>query len=496
MEPVIRTRFPVARSVGTQEVSKIFADWISLNRNFNLNFPNKETIIKQLINDEYLLKETNSGLIEKTTAVSGGQENLAICFAHPISEGRDIFYTKLGFYNNKNGNAEIGVSLEKTSTHRFSNQIEIRKPVLITKLIENLPMHHDSGIPIQISPHLPQQEDAPFVADYFIGAIGNILPILYVSRTHENNATLIDPLFLASKASGLAHVFVEPNQQFGREIAKNFGIPVSYDGAIKLYWPTLKTQGGYLWTKKLFNEQDFNQEEITSEIVSYIASRTRGMPMGNCSDSIIKNIYARNKLGKRISEMQKQGTEGQAMIQLYEQEIQRLEETTQRQEFQVEELSEKLTSTETDNQVLRESLRTIGQHRLEHRVDANIASNEGILSAINSYLTNTNIMVSPYQKERLQSFLNANTQTLNRAQNEQEEEQEEIARAFKSYNGLNAHCRQMLQKFGYDFSEEGPHYKVFKKDLPGITMTVAKTPSDHRSGENIVRDFRATFWRI
>ena len=44
--------------------------------------------------------------------------------------------------------------------------------------------------------------------------------------------------------------------------------------------------------------------------------------------------------------------------------------------------------------------------------------------------------------------------------------------------------RQELLNLGFEITEEGKHYKLTYRDDPRYIVTIGKTPSDNRSGNN------------
>ena len=65
-----------------------------------------------------------------------------------------------------------------------------------------------------------------------------------------------------------------------------------------------------------------------------------------------------------------------------------------------------------------------------------------------------------------------------------EKMEREIKRLFKGYNGMTSSIKRGLQSLGFTISEEGKHYKLKLGDDSRYMVTVSKTPSDHREGEN------------
>lgn len=62
---------------------------------------------------------------------------------------------------------------------------------------------------------------------------------------------------------------------------------------------------------------------------------------------------------------------------------------------------------------------------------------------------------------------------------------EEIKRIFNGYKNISSSMKQQLEELGFQFADAGKHYKVLYGGDTRYHFTLAKTPSDNRSGMNI-----------
>lgn len=65
-----------------------------------------------------------------------------------------------------------------------------------------------------------------------------------------------------------------------------------------------------------------------------------------------------------------------------------------------------------------------------------------------------------------------------------EERKQRIKAIFKGYRNLTGAMRQELQSLGFEITEAGKHYKITYRGDQRYMVTVGKTPSDNRSGNN------------
>ncbi len=66
-------------------------------------------------------------------------------------------------------------------------------------------------------------------------------------------------------------------------------------------------------------------------------------------------------------------------------------------------------------------------------------------------------------------------------------EKMEIKNMFKGYKRVTTTMLKTLEGYGLVVNGQGKHYKVYRIDNIGGFVTLAKTPSDNRSGLNISR---------
>ena len=65
-----------------------------------------------------------------------------------------------------------------------------------------------------------------------------------------------------------------------------------------------------------------------------------------------------------------------------------------------------------------------------------------------------------------------------------EERKQRVKSLFKGYKNLTGAMRQELLSLGFEITEEGKHYKITYREDPRYMVTIGKTPSDSRSGNN------------
>jgi len=65
-----------------------------------------------------------------------------------------------------------------------------------------------------------------------------------------------------------------------------------------------------------------------------------------------------------------------------------------------------------------------------------------------------------------------------------DERKQRVKNLFKGYKSLTGSMRQELQSMGFEITEAGKHYKLTYRGDSRYMVTIGKTPSDNRSGNN------------
>jgi hypothetical protein len=510
MEPILRVKFPVSAEVTPVRVLDIAGDWLAGNRHLQVGFRKQKLdeivmAVKDTSQPAFCFLE-NEFLIERILTSGQDKHYLAFSFGHPLPEEGDLIVTRLGFAKDSDRKSNLAVSLEKSSVARVSHNIGVRKPILVNQLIERLPKHFDGEIPISKQPLDLIEEDAEIIATSLKGKAGNVLPIVYVSRSRRSNLPLTDPVQLASRLAGMAHVFVEPDYTFNLRIEEIIGTKdySCFNGAVRVYWPGIKSpKYNWVWIPDFFeNSANFKRDPV-QEILTYIADRTKGMYLGTCDVRSIIFIQSRNNLETkraalegRVREVEASGAKKDETMRLYDEVIAEGDKAQAELTARVEQLTRQVGDLTTENAFLQENVAQIDSYKKEKQVDNQLASNPDVLLSLDRLLE-VSPSLSPSIKNRIQAVLTKYNEQLEDAKQKREQEQTDIRAAFLSYRTMNSHCTQTLREWGFEYTDEGKHYKVFRKGSnPDVCVTVSKTCSDGRAGQRIVNDFERVFWNL
>jgi len=519
MEPIIKTRFPISKKATKEQVLEIAGNWLQKNRNFRNSFPNQSTLDNLMQEPNFKEKGDQNTRLQKISVDDQGVAYTTLSFEHQGVDLNEFWRTRFSLKQDpENEESEVAIVLEHGSPSSFQKQIRPRKPILIDLLIDGLPSTRDGWIPLLTVPHELVDGDQMPVADFINGIhTQNFLPILYVSRCNSTENPCVDPTILAKKIAGLAHVVIEPNSNFSREIKEmlNSKEMACYDGGVRLYWPRITDpRANKLWTKGFFELDEKmlrGEKDHISVIINHIGARTRGLTPNECSYDFILNLSRRIAINEKLRKIQKehqtkeqehetkeQGYE--EMTKLYEDSIRDLEGEKTHLESQVERLTHETATLGDDLEIAQMNLQSVERHRQESRQElTDCGANKGeALLALRTYMQTQPQSMSTYHTEKIAQLLKEEKECIAKTEKRIQRAISEIANAFSTYSRMSPAQTSILKKHGFTHRDDGEHYKIVKKGPnENLSVVLAKTPSDtQRSGKNFIRDMKKTFFSI
>jgi hypothetical protein len=355
---------------------------------------------------------------------------------------------------------------------------------------------------------MPQDGDEAFVAD-IINCSGtqNVLPVVYLSCSNSSRKPVLDADILAKKLGGVAHVIVEPNTHFSRELKEQLKLKEAacYDGGIRVYWPKVSNPRlNRLWFREVLesaNQGSFRGRDFTEEIAAYVLSRMKSMELGDCSFQRISFYSGMQRIKASLQKFKKEETSHNELSAIYdsitkqnEQEIIRLNGVNGHLEKTIRTMADEMETLRDDYEAAQLNLREIRASTSGSDAPKE-ASGDDILIALKAFVEKNE--PSPYYAGVIRNFLNVRAKQLEQALKTANAAVVEIGNAFNGYTRLNAHQVKVLSKYGFYYTEDGAHYKIMKTGFnPDIFVTLAKTPGDYRSGRNFITDMTATFFRV
>ncbi len=350
--------------------------------------------------------------------------------------------------------------------------LEVKKPLIIIRLIDRFGGGTDGDVPIALVPIvLEESELGVEIAKAVINANNTCaLPIVYVSANQANKHTVI-PERLTRKLCGMAHIVVEPSRAFSHRLRREVGSRNVYGGVVGIYWP--KGTGVTIFRRESKEIKDFEQEifETVCEALALL------IPPRKCSWEEVIHVKNRNA----IELMKREGinaAEANEIVALFE-----------------SELSEKRGHIQTLNREI-DRLNTLVRH-LESKtpVQGGILINTGdeedyfeseiqdvALLAIKDYIAK-----STRENSRRAHILNAILSN-NLITDLHEQKTKSLKDVLRGYRDMSKKIKDTFEELGFSITAEGKHWKITYQEDDRYTYVLPKSGSDHRGGLNAAAD--------
>lgn len=376
-------------------------------------------------------------------------------------------------------NFKIGVKLKTISTNPRPDNHPIRKPLIISKLIDELGAAFDGEFLIDQINYLDNSNYwIETVSKFINGNFKGHLPCLYLSQPICFNKEQIQDL--QKELFGLAHIFIEPeenSQTFSYQLKTATDGKNAYNGSIGIYW-----KDGF--SKKLFLQLNQTNQDLTNNLNRLIRG---SLLVQKFPKNLTRHYILEKKFRAQISALKqkelKNPQDYEELIQLYDSEIEaknkkiaELENNSYQYDFQ--DFSRKNTPEKAQEFInipceIPQYFEKEAQYKIYNLLLDLPIDNLGLSERKKEIFEHIKISIQrdkdyedySHQLDQLKNILN-------------------------DFKGNNTKLRKILSYFNVELSEEGKHIKAnFRLDTR-YPQTFAKTPSDGRAGKNIYRDFK------
>lgn len=368
---------------------------------------------------------------------------------------------------------KMAIRLERTYSRDAKNMDPIfSTPFFITYLIKEGYIKSDGGLPVSNKSIEVDEENIQLLVDVINGKTTYQLPIVYVSKTKENENP-VDVKNLSSRLKGIAHVLEQKDESTTERIQNATDGNAEYDGAIGIYDPN-PAVGHKRYLHQINGEKDAYQlEKVIRNVIEQGNSYQLDMlyTWQGVNNEILRAKWESQKAKREQAEL-----ESSEFIAAFDEEMEQLKQ-------RMEELTRANEALQYENQGLRtrfhgleagtEPVLYIGREK--ELYDGEIK--DYILSVIEEQLSKSKENTRKY--DVLKDILHSN-----QYEKTGKKRRETIKRLLKNYKGMDAKLRQELIQLGFKITEDGKHYKLTYYGDERYQTVVGKTPSDVRAGKN------------
>ena len=350
-------------------------------------------------------------------------------------------------------------------------------PHFITLLIEKGFLAKDRDLPVLRTPIAVTDVDLEMCKRAFTEDNGYRLPVVFVSRTAEDKFPL-SITWLASRLKGAAHVLVEESAESCAEIRKFFKMGNEPFGAVRIYYPLGTVRHKKFRFRSATGNEDVRLEKVIRHVIQYgIAQRVdRFCTWNGVNGAVLNNQLDHQIAVRKNAETEKLRAEAEKdeVYETFSEDLQALQE-------RVAELMKANEALRYENQGLRAKYASSDAVPMLYFGDEE-EFYEGeirdmVLGALDEALAATE--KATRKGDILEDVLENNVY-----QHLSDERKQKVKALFKGYKSLTGAMRQELMALGFEITEAGKHYKLTYGGDARYMVTMAKTPSDNRSGIN------------
>ena len=350
-------------------------------------------------------------------------------------------------------------------------------PHFITLLIEGGYLAEDYNLPVLRTPTVITDEYLAIVSDVVEHKTEYQLPVIYVSKTLDGQEVL-DTKWMASRLKGAAHVLVEKDKESCLECTKICNETKEDFGAVRIYYPSESMTRKRFLYRSANGDSKARLEKVIKNIIQYWNSQRIDILY---TWQGVNNAILNSSLNQQITKYKEAESARQNAEKEIDQVYEAFDEDLKKMQQKMEELTKANEALMLENSVLRAKLNVTESMPIVYQGDEEDfypdEIKDMILGVLDEVLTNTE--VTTRRADILEDILENNLY-----QHLSEKRKQKVKAMFKGYKHLNSAMKQELLELGITISDDGKHYKLTYKDDSRYMVTIGKTPSDNRAGNN------------
>lgn len=347
-------------------------------------------------------------------------------------------------------------------------------PFFIKLLIEKGYVNDDLDLPITGDPVIIEDNEIDKIANVINGKTEYKLPIVFVSKTY-NGENPVDVNRLAYLLKGVAHVLVQKGGWQNSDLREKCLGNNEYHGAVGVYFPNKAKHNRRWYYREYGNRNKRVMDSIAQSVINYSNSQMVGTldTWTGVNNALLRDRLLSQK-GKRL-EAEIQQAEANELVdsvdgelKKYKTEIANLTRANDKLAYENQILKAKIDAAENNPAIC------LGNE--DEYFPGEIS--DMILNALREYLKSVKENTREY--DVLNDILDNNDYigtSKNRA--------DKLKNALNGYNNVNAALKRLLEDCGFTITEDGKHYKLIYYGDARYCTTIAKTPSDGRTGKNV-----------
>lgn len=473
---ILSTKLIVNESLTNEIFTEMIIEWLSDNHNYgfgtieyNGELPWKVDCQK----DHLEMMEYDKALTVRLVSNSSG-----------VIWTNDYVLTEVG------GKRVVSVQLY-SDTENMSVKMPERfnKPRIINQIIANGYGGIDGDIPVSDTPYEVSDENLDCIRNLIMKKSEYFMPVIYVTYPRYAIDQPVDYTEMAKNMSGVAHVVVEP-KEMAAKVRKETDGHNPYAGAVEIFY-------GKHNSYRLLPDNYQSMGDMRSFIESMVFQKVL---MTRIDDEL-------SWMRIHFKYLQEKGNTDPELLQVYEQLLKESESDDVIKKQRIEELEYQIIELEDQLKDLRAVIK---------QKDGQIENYQYGFKQVGEYSSVNKICLDSteqdlYEGERRDVILKVldkernqmdSSQKLRASRkyhvlssvvqsNQQSDTDERLAKNLQDLidksGSLNAQRKRQLLQAGFNI-EEGSHYKITFQGDERYMFTLSKSPSDHRTNINTLKD--------
>ena len=356
---------------------------------------------------------------------------------------------------------KISIRLDRTySEEALVMNGAFSTPHFITLLIEGGYLADDQDLPVLRTP-------MPFAGNMETLDGKYRLPVVYVTKTADGQDA-IDTSWLASKLKGAAHVLVEAEKAADRD---EFG-------SVTIFYPSEILPKKRIVYRSANGNLNARLERVVKLVIQYWNAQTIGLlyTWQGVNNAVLSDSFNRQMVRYQETEKARQQAEEEKDL-VYE----AFDEDLRKMQQRIDELTKANEALMLENSFLRAKLNVTDAMPIVYQGEEEDfypdEIKDMILGALDEVRTNSE--ATTRRADILDDILHSNEY-----QHLSEQRKQRVKAMFKGYKNVSSAMKQELMDLGMTISDDGKHYKLTYRDDPRYMVTIGKTPSDNRAGNN------------
>ncbi len=473
MAKVFLTQFPISRKGSLDDLLEISKKWI-------IGSPHIPDVFKEQVNSlrgNWSKVDYENYSLEVRRISKGNSEFLGLKYNYPSkNESWEVTMTaesKIGLFRK----TDVAIQIDYFSKPGIKSK-NPKKPYLIKLILEEIEGGVDGDLEVQEKPYFLERGEEAFVADFLLGNSKNVMPIVYLSRDYDDNLLIKDPKKLAQYLSGMAHVFVEPeDKRFSFDLKEFMNGKNVFGGAIGIYWPEIHRRN--YWLPEVISETSRFSQVIFQDIV-------KGLVAGRLRDGLTWENLQRIHVEKRIDELRKKEEKTA-------EDFEEIYKVCEEYEEKINELKQRLGQQVRFNQILNSKLksREAGRDMILPEIDELYPGERLSVLRVAAETICRNTPQNSRKRRILEDFLKKNPENISRGKLK-----EKLRKILQKYSRFDDRLKRELEALGFRAEKAGSgHYKVYARIDNSVFSLLPTTPGgNNRSWDNSISDFLNTFF--